>query len=88
MRTSITLPTTLHQRLLIAAQYQRQSVTDLIRTLLDQALATQEQKRTSRMYEDLAQLRGIGPKGVTDASTTINDTLYGDSQSQRPAKQA
>jgi hypothetical protein len=30
------------------------------------------------MYEVLNQLEGIGPKGVTDASTTIDEVLYGE----------
>jgi len=31
-----------------------------------------------RMYDDLAELEGVGDPGITDASTTIDETLYGE----------
>lgn len=77
MRTSVTLPKTLHQRLVMAAHYQNKKLTTFIRDLLGQALETQEQARVDRMYQDIAELKGVGPKGITDASTTIDNTLYG-----------
>lgn len=53
----------------------------MIRTsviLLNQTLPRQDRQRISRMHQDLAELTGIGPKGVPDVSTIINDILYGE----------
>ena len=86
VRTSLTLPATLHQRLVLAAQYQQQAISEFVRNLLDKALATQEQGRTDQMYKDLAELQGIGPKGLTDVSATIND-IYGDNGAWKPTEE-
>ncbi len=86
IRTSLTLPPPLHQRLVLAAQYKQQAISDFIRELLDKALIDQEQGRTDQMYQDLLELQGIGPKGLTDVSTTIND-IYGDNGAWRPTEE-
>ena len=77
IRTSLLLPDTLHQRLLLAAKQERTSVTQLVRNLLDTALARQEKRRIGHMYDVLKKLEGIGEKDVTDASETIDEMLYG-----------
>jgi hypothetical protein len=78
IRTSIILPTPLYHRLTLAAQQERKSLSALIRDLLAKALAGQEKVQLKRTYAALEKLNGVGPKGITDASTTINETLYGE----------
>ena len=85
-KTSLTLPAPLHQRLVLAARYQQQAFSELVRDLLDKALATEEQGRTNEVYKDLAELQGIGPKGLPDVSTTVND-IYGDNGAWKPAEE-
>jgi hypothetical protein len=78
IRTSLLLPNTLHKRLLTVAKQEAMPLSSLARDLLDTALAKREQAQMKHVYEVLNQLEGIGPKGVTDASTTIDDVLYGE----------
>jgi hypothetical protein len=78
IRTSLLLPNTLHKRLLTVAKQEDTTLSSLARDLLDKALAKREQTQLKHMYEVLNQLEGIGPKGVTDASTTIDEVLYGE----------
>jgi hypothetical protein len=77
-RISVILPTPLYHRLTVAAQQERKSLSALIRDLLAKALAGQEKAHLKRTYAALKKLDGIGPKGITNASTTINETLYGE----------
>ena len=84
IRTSLFLPDTLHQRLLIAANWTDKSLSELVRDLLDKSLINQEQTRIAKMYQALKEVEGIGKDNITDASTTINETLYGDQGTWRP----
>lgn len=77
IRTTLLLPETLHQRLLLAARNEDTSVSRLVRNLLDTALARREKKRIDHMYNILKKLDGIGEKDITDASETIDEVLYG-----------
>ncbi len=78
LRTSLYLPTTLHQRLLLTSKQERKSLSHFVGELLDRALTAKEDVQVQRMYKGLKSLRGIGPQGITDASVTINETLYGE----------
>jgi hypothetical protein len=77
-RTSVILPPPLYHRLTLAAEQERKSLSEFIRDLLAKALAGQEKAHLKRTYAALKKLDGIGPKGIRDASTTINETLYGE----------
>lgn len=77
-RTSFILPDTLYQRLMIVAKQDGKSVSALMRELLDKALAKREEKRIKHMYSVLKELDGIGGNEITDASTTIDEVLYGE----------
>jgi hypothetical protein len=84
VRTSLVLPDTLHQRLLIFARQENIPISRFILDILDKALAAQEQARIKKMYQALDKLDGLGLAGVTDASATINQTLYGDHGAWQP----
>jgi hypothetical protein len=77
-RTSLYLPDTLHQRLMIAAKREGEPLSRLVRHLLNQALAKQEAGKLKQMYTTLKELDGIGGAEITDASTTIDEVLYGE----------
>ena len=77
-RTSFVLPDTLYHRLTIAAKQDGMTVSALMRKLLDKALTRQEEKRINHMYTVLKELDGIGGDTITDASTTIDEVLYGE----------
>lgn len=76
-RTSLILPESLYQRVIIAAKQEGVTVSRLIRDVLDKSLAKQEKKRIKHMYTVLKRNRGAGDKNITDASTTIDEVLYG-----------
>lgn len=75
---SMQLPEALHQRLVIAARKENEALSAYARRLLDRALAQKEQARIERTYQALAKVKGIYKEKVTDASSTINETLYGE----------
>lgn len=77
IRTSLNLPSSLHQRLHLVARWQQKSVSNLVRDLLAQALAKQEAQHLDRAYDALRQVKGIAQGQMPDASTRIDDLLYG-----------
>ncbi|PIR59227.1 MAG: hypothetical protein COU69_01420 [Candidatus Pacebacteria bacterium CG10_big_fil_rev_8_21_14_0_10_56_10] len=54
------------------------NVSELARDLLDRALAKRERAKIKHTYQVLKELDGIGGEDVTDASTTIDEVLYGE----------
>ena len=77
-RTTFNLPTTLFQRLQLTAKQQNMSVSKLASDLLEKALARQEQRRIQRTYAVLKEMRGMGGEGDANASTSIDELLYGE----------
>ena len=77
IRTSLILPESLHQRLQILSSQEEKNLSQLIRDLLDMALAEQDQTHLQRLYRGLREARGTGNTGIIDASATIDETLYG-----------
>ncbi len=45
---------------------------------LGKVLKDRELAKMTRMYSVLKKMRGTGSPGITDASTTIDETLYGE----------
>ena len=78
LRTSLYLPATLHQRLQVASRQSKKSISRLVQDLLDKALREDEEKRLDQMYEALRKMDGMIKDPVTDASTTIDEVLYGE----------
>jgi hypothetical protein len=70
------MPMSLYQRLLMAAERQGKTLSDIATDLIDRALTAQEETQWERIYEGLGRLKGSGPTGIVDASTTINQTVY------------
>lgn len=78
IRTSLLLPVNLHQRLLIAAKEKNKTLSSFLRDTLNEVLTVDEEARIKHMYQTLRKLEGLGERGITDASITINETLYGE----------
>jgi len=78
IRTSIVLTPALHQRLKMAADYESRTLTEVINNLLDTALESQEQVRLQRTYQALKKVQGICKADLSDASSTIDNVLYGE----------
>jgi len=83
LRTSIYLPDALYERLRLASKQRKASISVLIRDLVDQGLQAKEHTQLKKIYTGLDRLWGTGNPRVTNASTTINETLYGDRGSWR-----
>ena len=78
IRTSVVLPPALHKELEITSHQEGRTVTDLIRQAVEQAMTARRQTQVKAMYRTLRTLEGTGSPDITDASTTINDVLYGE----------
>jgi hypothetical protein len=78
LRRSIYLAPTLNYRIESASKAEGKSVSAYIAEVMDKVLATREQSKLKQVYQGLQQLKGIGSRGDTDASLTINETLYGE----------
>lgn len=85
IRTSLLLPATLHQQLVIAARKQGKNLSQLARELLDRALVENEQTRLQQVYDTLNQLDGFIDNPSTDTSQKIDDILYGEHGAWRGA---
>lgn len=72
------MPPNLYQRLFIEAEQQGKTLSALVTHLIERAINAEEDSDIERLYEGLGQLKGIGSRDVTDASITINETLYGE----------
>jgi hypothetical protein len=79
IRRTLLLPEQLDQRLLIASRLAGKSLSDFVREALDSILANQERERVKRMYAAFDKMIvGAGDPNITDASTTIDEVLYGE----------
>ncbi len=77
IRTSINLPVQLHHQLQFVAKGQNQTMSDVVRRILERGLAQQKDARMKQVYAALENVSGIGQNDVTDVSTTMNQLLYG-----------
>ena len=77
IRTSLVLPAPLHQRLVWASKREGKPVAQVVREILTKVLTVKETAHIKKMYKALDKLDGIGEPGITDASISINETLYG-----------
>jgi plasmid stability protein len=78
IRTSLYLPESLHQYLLVMARRQGRSVSELARDLFRRALAQSGPGDVLETYAALDRLEGIGDTDTIDASTMVDEVLYGE----------
>ena len=77
IRRQIYLPKSLYHQLQLTAQQRNQSVSEMVRELLETALSQQLANRRSA-GESLLGLSKIGGRGPTDLSEKLDDYLYGE----------
>lgn len=77
IRTTITMPISLHQRLLWASKIENKSITKLAQELLSLGLADREKKKTAVRHTLLASLIGISKGNDQHLSESIDEILYG-----------
>lgn len=78
IRTTLLLPPALHQRLILISRHRKKSFSNVARELFQRALASEENTNITRTYDALDTLDGRGKRGIADASTTIDELLYGE----------
>lgn len=77
LRTTLYLSENTHLRLKQASKKQKTSISKLTEAILNKTLAQHEAADLERIYQAFESLEGIGGTDITDASTTINEVLYG-----------
>lgn len=77
IRTTINLPAQLHHQLHFVAKGQNQTVSTLVRRILERELAHQKDTQMKVAYQSLENVKGIGKTTATDVSTNMDDMLYG-----------
>ena len=78
IRTSVLLPQNLFQQLAMRAAEEKRTVSEIVRSILDTALTQDDPIRVRRVYTGLWKIHGKGKPEVTDVSSTIDETLYGE----------
>ncbi len=78
IRTSLMLPTQMHQRLVILSKRRGQTFSELVRDLFRQALVSEGKDSIAQTYQALDALEGMGGEEVTGASATVDEVLYGE----------
>jgi hypothetical protein len=77
VRTSLLLPASLYQRLFSVSKERGQSLSATLRYLLEPILHSEEEVKRRQVYEAFHKVQGISNASITDASTTIDQVLYG-----------
>lgn len=76
-RTTISIRPGLLERLKLYARERGRSTSEVIEEGISRLIQEHEHRRLDRMYKTLRKLDGVGEADITDASTTINQVLYG-----------
>jgi predicted DNA-binding protein len=77
-RATFTIDLGLLERLRLFAKEEKRPISDVVEEGIQKVISEQEAKRLDRMYAALDKLEGIGDLDITDASTTIDEVLYGE----------
>jgi predicted DNA-binding protein len=81
--TTLHLPKSLHQRLHIASKRTNKTLSRLAVELLDEGLSEDENLKLDKTYQALRQVKGIVKDQDPEASTTVDDVLYGENGAWR-----
>jgi predicted DNA-binding protein len=77
LRTTINLPVALHHQLQFLARGRRTTVADVVREFIEKGITAQQRKLLDDAFEALKAIQGITKGGRPDASTQIDEILYG-----------
>ena len=78
VRTTLMMPPALLERLKLFSRHEGKSMSEVVVQGVRHVLDEHEAARLERMYQALFALKGIIKEPMTDASTTIDETLYGE----------
>jgi predicted DNA-binding protein len=78
MRTSITLPAQLHQRIVLTAKAEGKNMVQMIRELVEESLVKKEKDHIAHSYQALDKLVGIFKDDNTNLASSIDEVLYGE----------
>lgn len=77
IKTTVVLSPAFLQRLKAHARRTKRSMSSVIEEELETVFQKREKQKLEKMYDALEDLQGIGSPSVSDASQTIDETLYG-----------
>ncbi|MBX3083957.1 MAG: hypothetical protein KF716_20140 [Anaerolineae bacterium] len=77
IRTTMAFSPAFHLKLKTVSEQTGKPMAQLVEEKLAPLLEEQEQTRLKRMYDGLFALEGMCREPITDASTTIDEVLYG-----------
>ena len=77
VKTTMNFSPAFHIRLKMAAEQAGKPMAQLVEEKLAPVLDEQEQARLKRLYAGLFELEGMCKDPIIDASTTIDEVLYG-----------
>ena len=78
MRATIVIRSALYKRLKLFSQEQGKPMSEIVEIGVRQVIDADDENRLNYLYKGLFALAGTGKKGITDASSTINEMLYGE----------
>ena len=78
IRTTVFLPEALHQQIVIVSKQRGQSLSQLVRRWLSQAAAKETKSQLDTLYSAMEEVKGVCRDKVSDASTSIDEILYGE----------
>ena len=82
IKTTMNFTPAFHWQLKKAAEEAGKPMAELVEEKLAPILTSQERARLKRMYAAFATITGICKEPVTDASSTIDEILYGKGHNQ------
>lgn len=77
-RTSITLPQVLLQRLRDFAHRRGETISKIVEDGVKHMIEKDQALQVRQLHQTLKEMDGAGGAGIADASTTIDELLYGD----------
>lgn len=77
-RTTILLPPALLQRLRDFAARRGETMSKIVEAGVKQMIEKDQAIQVRQLYKTLKELDGAGGAGIADASTTIDEVLYGE----------
>jgi len=77
-KTTLTFTPSFQELLKRVSEELNTSMSQFVEDELGKVLKEKEQSKLKHMYSVLRKVRGSGNPGITDASSTIDETLYGE----------
>lgn len=82
-RTSLVLPDTLHQQMVIISEQENISISELVRKLLQREFKRMQDQRLDSLYGVIHKLDGLSQKGPKNLSQDVDEVLYGENGTWR-----